>query len=84
LYVGGLDNQVSETQLRELFSECGRIVSVALKGAYAFVELENPDEAEKAIDQFHGKVQFGGRRLVVEKSMNSRQSSMLFCSLFSL
>jgi RNA recognition motif-containing protein len=90
LYVGNLENQVSEIQLRELFGECGRIVSVALKGPYAFVELETASEAERAITQFHGTIQFGGKRIIVEKSMDPKKCKrkrahvlVLNCMLFS-
>lgn len=72
LYVGNLSYSATEDDLRDLFSQAGEVKSVALikdretgrsKG-FAFVEMASNDEAEKAIDQFHGS-QFQTRTLTV-------------------
>jgi RNA recognition motif-containing protein len=64
LYVGNLSFSTTEDQLRELFSQAGTVASVALikdrdsgrsKG-FAFVEMGNQAEAEKAIAMFNGKM----------------------------
>lgn len=62
LYVGNLSYGVSEQNLRELFSQAGTVVSVALikepgtqrsKG-FAFVEMSSQSELQKAISMFNG------------------------------
>ncbi len=63
LYVGNLSYSTTEDDLRELFAKAGSIDSVDLikdrntgqsKG-FAFVEMSSRDEAQAAIDMFHGK-----------------------------
>lgn len=72
LYVGNLSYSTTEDDLSNLFAEAGSVQSVALikdrdsgrsKG-FAFVEMSTDDEAQKAIDQFHGQ-EFQGRPLTV-------------------
>src|SRR5512135_225662 len=72
LYVGNLPYSTTEDELRNLFSQAGTVASVALikdrdtgqsKG-FAFVEMSNQVEAEKAISMFNGK-SVGSRELRV-------------------
>src|SRR5512138_63433 len=72
LYVGNLSYSTTEDELRDLFSQAGTVASVALikdrdtgqsKG-FAFVEMSNQSEAEKAIQTFNG-YSFGNRPLKV-------------------
>lgn len=62
IYVGNLSYATTEDDLRELFAQAGTVASVALikdrdtgqsKG-FAFVEMSNQSEAEKAIQTFNG------------------------------
>ena len=62
IYVGNLSYDTTEEELRTLFSQAGTVASVALikdrdtgrsKG-FAFVEMSNQAEAEKAIQTFNG------------------------------
>ena len=62
LYVGNLSYSTTEDDLRNLFSQAGTVASVALikdrdsgqsKG-FAFVEMSNQAEMEKAISMFNG------------------------------
>ncbi len=62
LYVGNLAYSTTEDDLRALFAQAGTVTSVALikdrdsgqsKG-FAFVEMGNQAEAEKAISMFNG------------------------------
>lgn len=62
LYVGNLSFSTREDDLRSLFSQAGTVASVALikdrdsgqsKG-FAFVEMSNQMEAQKAITMFNG------------------------------
>jgi len=72
IYVGNLSFSTTEDELRELFSQAGTVASVALikdrdsgqsKG-FAFVEMGNQADAEKAIQMFNGKT-YGNRELKV-------------------
>ncbi|MBN2387913.1 MAG: RNA-binding protein [Anaerolineales bacterium] len=72
LYVGNLSYETTEDELRDLFSQAGTVSSVALikdrdsgrsKG-FAFVEMSNQSEAEKAIQLFNDQT-FGNRPLKV-------------------
>ena len=62
IYVGNLDYKVNESDLESLFSEYGTVSSVKIitdkyngrsKG-FSFVEMENSDEAKKAISGLNG------------------------------
>jgi RNA recognition motif-containing protein len=63
LFIGNLSRDVTETELRELFSPFGKLVSVTVvkdkfsgvsKG-FGFVEMEEKAEAEAAIAALHRK-----------------------------
>lgn len=63
LYVGNLSYSTTEDELRNLFMQAGTVTSVAVikdretqrpKG-FAFVEMSNQAEAQKAIDMFNGR-----------------------------
>jgi len=62
LYVGGLPYSATSSQLEEIFSKFGKVVSCDLitdrysgqsKG-FGFVEMENDKEAEEAIKNLNG------------------------------
>jgi len=72
LYVGNLSYSTTEDDLRTLFFQAGTVASVALikdrdsgqsKG-FAFVEMSNQSEAQKAISMFNG-YNMGDRELKV-------------------
>ncbi len=72
LYVGNLSYNVSEDELRELFSQAGEIKEVTMildretrrpKG-FGFVEFMNQADAEKAIQMFNEQ-ELDGRRMTV-------------------
>lgn len=72
LYVGNLSYSTTEDELRAMFAEAGTVTSVALikdrdtgqsKG-FAFIEMSNQVEAEKAISMFNGRM-LGARELKV-------------------
>ena len=72
LYVGNLSYNVTEEQLRTLFSQAGTVKEVALimdrdtqrpKG-FGFVEMTSQVEAQKAIEMFN-EHELDGRRLMV-------------------
>jgi RNA recognition motif-containing protein len=72
LYVGNLSYNVTEEQLRELFSQAGTIKEIAMimdrdtqrpKG-FGFVEMTTQVEAQKAIELFN-EHELDGRRMTV-------------------
>lgn len=75
LFVGNISFKMSEDDLKDLFSQSGTVLSVAIptdrdtgrKRGFAFVEMENQDEAQAAIDTFNGKT-VDGREIVVNAS----------------
>ncbi len=72
LFVGNLSYQTMENDLQEYFSQAGNVTSVNLmldkvtgkSRGFAFVEFATAEEANKAVEQFHGK-DFQGRALTV-------------------
>ena len=72
LFVGNLSFAVLENELQDLFAQAGTVVSVNVmqdkftgKGrGFGFVEMSSDQEAQKAIEMFHGK-EFQGRNLTV-------------------
>jgi cold-inducible RNA-binding protein len=75
LYVGGLAYSVTEQELEALFSEQGKVVSVAVikdrdsgqsKG-FGFVEMEDLKEGQNAIKNLNGK-ELNGRAIMVNQA----------------
>jgi len=75
LYVGNLSYDATEDDLNALFQEVGTCVKCDLvsdrhtgrpKG-FAFVEMSSQEEADRAIEAFHGK-SFMGRELTVNEA----------------
>jgi cold-inducible RNA-binding protein len=72
LFVGNLSYQTMENDLQDYFSQAGQVTSVNLmmdkftgkSRGFAFVELSSVDEANKAVEMFHGK-ELQGRPLTV-------------------
>lgn len=75
LYVGGLPYSVSDSQLGELFSQAGTVVSATVimdkysgrsKG-FGFVEMSSDEEADKAIKTLNDQ-EVEGRKIVVNEA----------------
>ncbi|MFP4344095.1 MAG: RNA recognition motif domain-containing protein [Anaerolineales bacterium] len=74
LYVGNLSYDTSEDKLREVFSEHGEVVDVALitdrytgrSRGFAFVEMATDEQAEEAINTLNGKTVDGRDLRVAE------------------
>jgi RNA recognition motif-containing protein len=72
LFVGNLSYQTQERDLQDHFSAAGVVTNVNLmldrvtgkSRGFAFVEFSTPDEANRAVEMFHGK-DLGGRALTV-------------------
>ena len=75
LYVGNIPFTSGEDELRELFSKCGDVESVhivtdratARPRGFAFVEMMNDEDAQKAIGDLD-QTEFQGRRLAVNEA----------------
>jgi RNA recognition motif-containing protein len=75
LYVGNLSFETLEIDLQELFAQAGTVSEVALmqdrmtgrSRGFAFVTMATPEEAQNAIEMFHGKP-FQGRPLTVNEA----------------
>ena len=75
LYVGSLPYSTTEDELRGLFEAYGPIESVRIvidkmtgrsKG-FGFVEMANPDDAKRAVEEMNGS-QIDGRTLIVNEA----------------
>lgn len=63
IYVGNLSYSATEDQLRDLFAEFGQVESVSVitdratgrPRGFAFVEMPDDAEGQKAIDEINGK-----------------------------
>jgi RNA recognition motif-containing protein len=72
LYVGNLPFEVTEDELHELFSTQGQVVSAKVitdretgrPRGFGFVEMEQAEDAQKAIESLDGQ-DFKGRNLKV-------------------
>lgn len=75
LYVGNLPHNTTETELRALFQPHGEVEKVTLvtdrdtgrSRGFAFVEMANAGEAEKAITALNG-TELGGRALTINEA----------------
>ncbi len=73
LYVGNLHHEVTDSDLSQVFGQCGQVASASIvkdrssgqsKG-FGFVEMPNDDEARHAVDRLQG-YEFKGRPLTVD------------------
>jgi RNA recognition motif-containing protein len=75
LYVGNLPHSTTEAELRNVFEEHGAVEKVSLvtdretgrSRGFAFVEMSNASEADKAIAVLNG-TDLGGRPLTVNEA----------------
>jgi len=75
LYIGNLDYSTTEDELRTLFAAHGAVESTTVvrdrdtgqPRGFAFLEMTNDEEAEKAIQALNGTL-LGGRTLTVNEA----------------
>lgn len=75
IYVGNLDFNVSEDELRQAFSSYGQVDNVTIlkdrdtgqPRGFGFVEMANDEEADKAINGMNG-AQLGSRAINVNEA----------------
>lgn len=72
LFVGNISYRTLESDLHDYFAQAGVVTSCTLmldkftgrSRGFAFVEYSTPEEAQRAVEQFHNK-EFQGRALTV-------------------
>jgi len=82
LYVGNLSFSFTSDDLERLFKPLGAVSSAQVisdrdtgrSRGFGFVEMENDDEARKAIEELDGS-DSGGRRLTVNEARPRRERS---------
>jgi RNA recognition motif-containing protein len=75
LYIGGLPYSTTEESLRAAFSKAGAVESAVIikdkmtgrSRGFGFVEMASTEEAQKAIEMWHGQ-DFEGRTLTVNEA----------------
>lgn len=75
LYVGGLPYATSEEAIKAAFSQAGTVTSVKIvidkmtnrSRGFGFVDMSTDEEAQAAIDMWHGK-DFEGRTITVNEA----------------
>lgn len=80
IYVGNLTYSMTEDSLRELFAPFGEVTSVKIikdrltdrSRGFGFVEMENKDEAESAIQKIDG-TEVEGRNMKVNLARPRRE-----------
>ena len=82
IFVGNLNYAVSEDDLKSIFEEFGELSSVKVikdrftsrsKG-FGFVEMDNDEDAKKAIEQLNG-TEVEGRDIVVNESIKKERDN---------
>lgn len=81
IYVGGLPYSATDQQLEDLFSPFGQINEIHVitdkytgqARGFAFVEMVNDDEANRAIQQLNG-TEMSGRTLVVNEARERQET----------
>ena len=81
LYVGNLPYEMTEEQLKELFTEAGQVASAKIitdrqtgqPRGFGFVEMETKADGQKAISMLNGK-NIEGRALAVNEARPQEKS----------
>jgi len=82
IFVGNLDFNTSEDELRKLFEPHGQVDRITIltdrdtgrSRGFGFVEMTNPEEGDKAIAALNGS-QIGGRTLNVNEARPKTERS---------
>jgi len=91
LYVGNLSPDVTEANLRDLFSQTGTVIAVELmldpatqqSRGFAFVTLATPESATAALSKFHSH-NFGGRYITVTEARPPQEPKGLMSEGFAV
>jgi len=76
LYVGNLQWKVTDDDLKEVFGQCGKVVTATVildrdtsrSRGFGFVEMSTPEEAQKAITDLNGK-DIKGRQIIIRQAV---------------
>jgi len=71
VYVGNINYDTKEEELRSEFSEFGRITAISYKQGFAFIDYEDNNDASDAIRTKDGQTVWG-RRISVELSKDAK------------
>lgn len=83
LFVGNLPYSATTQQLMDVFAAIGKVIEANVitdkftgrsKG-FAFVEMENDEEADKAVAQLNGVYEMDGRKIVVNEARPREERS---------
>eukprot|EP01071_Lankesteria_metandrocarpae_P013102 Lankesteria_metandrocarpae@DN666_c0_g1_i2.p1 len=66
LYIGNLPPDCTEEEVKELFCQHGKLLTVECKGKFAFVEYEQERDAETALYKLNDTKFHGGERIQVQ------------------
>jgi len=75
LFIGNLPHSLEESELQDLFSEIGEVVSARIitdrdtgrPRGFGFVEMSTEEDAAKAIEELNGK-EVNGREIAVNEA----------------
>ena len=75
LFVGNLLYRFTDNDLQEVFSQVGNVVYAKViryrdtgkSRGFGFVEMENEEQAKRAIEELNG-AEIGGRKIIVAKA----------------
>ena len=79
IYVGNLNYETTEDDLRQIFTECGNIVSIKIitdtytgkSRGFGFIEMESVSEAKNAIATLNGR-EVNGNQIRVNEAKENR------------
>lgn len=82
IYVGNLDYKIDDQDLKEIFEEYGtvdsaKVISDRYSGkskGFGFVEMENKEEAEKAIQELN-EATVDNRKMLVNEARPRKENS---------
>ncbi|WP_329903792.1 RNA-binding protein [Porphyromonas pogonae] len=80
IYVGNLNYRVREDDLKGLMEQFGTVLSARVvtdresgrSRGFGFVEMENDDDAQRAIEQLLDQ-EFMGRKLIIKEAMERQE-----------
>lgn len=71
IFIARLHPRVTERDLKSKFEKYGDVRDVVLKKGYAFLNYEDPDCCEKAVEKMNGK-EVEGQEIVVQHSSKNK------------
>ena len=71
LYISNLSPSCNQSDLKDLFEKIGVVTSLSCTGDIAYLEFENPEHANTAIEKYDN-YKFEGNRILVEFALKTR------------